>query len=534
MDAGADSDRPAQNLQVALRSQAQLYLMVISMSDSVLVTGKRRAGDVVGGAEAPKCGPETCFLCREATIGTCWVGHRYAPRIAAWAICVFLSAAASAQTPQPTGSATQQPDSVTPSSPLAIHVGDADLLFGGFIDATSIRRDVNTGSGLGTSFGTIPFGNTVQGHMNDTQFSSQNSRLTLQATSKVGAANLKGVLEVDFLGNAPNGLNVTTNSNTLRMRVFWGQYRQGAFEFLTGQAWSLMTPNRNGLSPETGDVFFGQTVDPNYQAGLAWGRTMQFRLTTHPHDSVTAAVSIENPDQYVGSGVKLPAGLPSGEVDTGATVNDVPNAFPDIIGKAAFDPKIGHTHQHIDAALLVRNFKTYNLDTDTTFKKTAVGGALNAAVELIPSIRLVAAVFYSSGGGRYLANTNLPDFIVNHDASLTLVKTRSSLIGTEIQASHKTMVYGYYSAAHADRAVATDVDGSAIGFGVPGSTAANEQIVEATAGVTHTFFRDPKIGGMQFMAQYSHVRRTPFSVPPGTPADASVNMIYLNVRYFLP
>ena len=270
MDAGADSDRPAQNLQVALRSQAQLYLMVISMSDSVLVTGKRRAGDVVGAAEAPKCGPETCFMCREATIGTCWVGHRYAPRIAAWAICVFLSAAASAQTPQPTGSATQQPDSVTPSSPLAIHVGDADLLFGGFIDATSIRRDVNTGSGLGTSFGTIPFGNTVQGHMNDTQFSSQNSRLTLQATSKVGAANLKGVLEVDFLGNAPNGLNVTTNSNTLRMRVFWGQYRQGAFEFLAGQAWSLMTPNRNGLSPETG----GRVLQPDRRSELSGGTGM--------------------------------------------------------------------------------------------------------------------------------------------------------------------------------------------------------------------------------------------------------------------
>ena len=95
----------------------------------------------------------------------------------------------------------------------------------------------------------------------------------------------------------------------------------------------------------------------------------------------------------------------------------------------------------------------------------------------------------------------MPDFIVNQDASLTLVKTRSSLIGTEIQAAHKTMVYGYYSAAHADRTVASDVDGSAIGFGVPGSTAANEQIVEATAGVTHTFFRDPKIGGVQFMAQ---------------------------------
>jgi len=36
------------------------------------------------------------------------------------------------------------------------------------------------------------------------------------------------------------------------------------------------------------------------------------------------------------------------------------------------------------------------------------------------------------------------------------------------------------------------------------------------------------------MAQYSYVRRTPFSVPSGTPTDASVKMLYMGVRYFLP
>ena len=464
----------------------------------------------------------------------CAVSHRSAQRTAAVAMLLLLSAGASAQTPPPPDSPTHPPDSATTSSPLAIHVGDADLLFGGFIDATAIRRTANTGSGIGTSFGTIPLANTVQGHMNDTQFSSQNSRLTLQATSKVGTANLKGVLELDFLGNAPNGLNVTTNSNTVRMRVFWGQYREGAFEFLSGQAWSLMTPNRNGLSPETTDVFFSQTVDPNYQAGLAWGRTMQFRLTTHPTEQVTAAVSIENPDQYVGSAVKLPAGFLAGQVDTGATVNDVPNPFPDIIGKIAFDPKIGRTHQHLDAAVLVRRFKTYRLDTDTTFAKSAVGGALTAAIEPVSSVRVIATGFYSSGGGRYIANTNLPDLIVNPDASMTLVTTWSSVVGTEIRAGSRTSVHAYYSAAHANRTVTIDVDGSVIGFGVPGSAAANERITEATAGLIHTFFRDPKIGGIQFIGQYSYVRRTPFSVPAGTPPDASVHMIYFNVRYFLP
>jgi hypothetical protein len=85
------------------------------------------------------------------------VSHWYAQRTAAAAILVLLSVAASAQTPAPRDSSNQQPDSGAQSSPLAIHVGDADLLFGGFIDATAIRRNVNTGSGVGTSFGTIPF-----------------------------------------------------------------------------------------------------------------------------------------------------------------------------------------------------------------------------------------------------------------------------------------------------------------------------------------------------------------------------------------
>ena len=360
--------------------------------------------------------------------------HRYGWAATSVAILMCVSAAASAQTPDP-----QTPP---PTSPLAIHVGDADLLIGGFIDATSIRRSTNTGSGLGTSFGTIPFGNTVQGNMKDTQFSSQGSRVSLQATSKYGTASLKAFLELDFLGNAPTGLNVTTNSNTPRMRLYWGQYRQGAFEFVTGQAWSLMTPNRNGLSPDTADVFASQVVDPNLQAGIAWGRTMQFRFAAHPGNSLTAAVSIENPDQYVGGAVKLPAGFPSGQVDAGAAVNDVPNPFPDIIGKIAFDPKIGKTHQHIEAAVLMSRFQTYSLNTDTTFSKTGSGGSVNAVVELVPAVRVIGNAFFSSGGGRYIANTNLPNFIVNHDASITLVDSSSWLIGAEIQAGSKTSVVG--------------------------------------------------------------------------------------------
>jgi hypothetical protein len=117
---------------------------------------------------------------------------------------------------------------------------------------------------------------------------------------------------------------------------------------------------------------------------------------------------------------------------------------------------------------------------------------------------------------------------------MTLVASRTFLLGTEIQATAKDAVYAYYGSAHADQKVVNDADGTPIGFGIPGSTAANEKVSEATGGIAHTFFRDPKIGGIQLMVQYSHVRRAPFSVPAGTPASASVNMLYLNFRYFLP
>ena len=66
------------------------------------------------------------------------------------------------------------------------------------MDATSITRSTNHGSGIGTSFGTIPFDNTPQGNLSETRFSTQNSRLTLQATSKVGARASKATWKPTF------------------------------------------------------------------------------------------------------------------------------------------------------------------------------------------------------------------------------------------------------------------------------------------------------------------------------------------------
>jgi hypothetical protein len=155
-------------------------------------------------------------------------------------------------------------------------------------------------------------------------------------------------------------------------------------------------------------------------------------------------------------------------------------------------------------------------------------------VEPVRNFRLVAANFYSNGVGRYIANTNIPDFIVNPNFSMTAVKSWSGIYGPEIQASPKTLIYGYYSIAQADQTLATDTSGSVIGYGVNASQTPNHKIQEDTVGLTQTFFRDAKIGGMQMMVQFAHLQRNPFSVPANTPASAKLNMLYFNVRYILP
>ena len=402
------------------------------------------------------------------------------------------------------------------------------------MDMTSISRDVNTGNGIGTSFGTIPFSNTFQGNLPETKFSAQNSRVSLQATTKVMGADVKGYLEADFLGNAPNGLNVTSNSDTLRMRLYWVQYRKDHFEFLAGQSWSMMTPNRTGLSPMPGDIFYSQDMDTNYQAGLTWARTPGFRFIFHgADDQVTAGVALENPEQYVGSAVVLPAAFPAGEFDAGTVTTNVANPWPDIVPKIAFDPKTGNTHQHFDVAALVRGYKTYNPATSTTNSATGTGFELNANIEPVHNVHFVATYFNSNGGGRYIANTNIPDFAVNADGTMTTVKSTSYIVGPEIAAG-KSLIYLYYSGVHADSAVSLDTNGKQIGFGTTGNNAANNKLYEFTLGLTQTFYRDPKFGGVQMMLQYSKVNRTPFSVPAGTPTDATANMFYINLRYILP
>src|SRR5208283_5373640 len=103
-------------------------------------------------------------------------------------------------------------------------------------------------------------------------------------------------------------------------------------------------------------LFYTQDVDLSYQSGLIWARQPQVRLVYHASPEWAAGLSLEDPDQYIGTAVTLPSNFNAVSVDNGSNGTATPNLIPDVIGKIAYDAKLGGLPFHADAAGLYREF----------------------------------------------------------------------------------------------------------------------------------------------------------------------------------
>ena len=166
----------------------------------------------------------------------------------------------------------------------------------GFMDATFVWRDKNAASGIGSNFGSIPYNNVVNGKLSEDRFSIQNSRLGC-ASMEIGKALTSSAItsSTSWAPAAPTRLTVTNGAVVPRLRLYWVDVRKGGWEFLAGQSWSMLTPNRVGISPLPGDLFYSQVMDVNYMAGLTWTRQPGMRVLYHAGDKVTFGFSAENP-----------------------------------------------------------------------------------------------------------------------------------------------------------------------------------------------------------------------------------------------
>jgi hypothetical protein len=460
---------------------------------------------------------------------------------------VIPSAAARAATQEPSPNKAEQ------ISPLQFHIGSATFTPVGFMDFTGVYHNHAAGGSIGTSFGSIPYGpnsTTYQNNLSEIRLSIQNSRIGFRTDADVAGAHVIGYMEADFLGNNGTNVAVSSNSNTLRSRLYWVDLARGNWELLAGQTWSLLTPGRKGISPLPADIFYTQDMDVNYQAGLFWGRIPELRLVYHPSDKVALALAIDSPDQYAGGSsggptVVFPSAISStysSELDTSASSGGLgaPNVAPDIIAKIALDPT---KRVHFEIGGVERNFKVWYPGVAATKTASAIpsatysaeggGGFLNLHVELFKGFRLLTNNYWSDGGGRYIFG-QAPDLIAHADGSISLVHSGSTVSGFEYT-QKKTLLFAYYGGIYVARNTALDTTGKYVGYGYSGaSTSQNRAIQEATFGLNQTIWKHPKYGALNLIGQYSYLTRDPWSVAAGAPSNASLNEVFIDLRYTLP
>ena len=444
--------------------------------------------------------------------------------------------AAPAPMSQPSGGKSDEK-----SSPLQFGIGNTTIMPVGFMDFTSVWRDKDAGSVIGSNFGSIPYNNVTAAHLSEFRFSPQNSRLGFRVDGDWKGAHFIGYNEFDFLGTSgTSNLGVTNGAFVPRLRLFWIDVRKDQWEVLGGQSWSMMTPNRKGISALPSDLFYSQVIDVNYMIGLPWTRQPGIRVLYHPSSKVTFGFSAENPNQYIGGSgggptITLPAALSAlagSQFDNATNVLVTPNMHPDLIAKLAFDPS---SRVHFEIAGIERTFKDWNPTTGVKSTKAGAGGAINANFEIAKGFRLVTNNYWSDGGGRYLFG-NAPDVIIRADGSISPVHSGGTVDGFEAQVSKSLMLYGYYGGVYVARNVAVDANGtSLIGYGFTKSAnSQNRAINEVSFGFNQTIWKDAKYGAINFMGQYEYLSRNPWYVAAGSPKSAHDNTIYFNLRYTLP
>jgi hypothetical protein len=463
-----------------------------------------------------------------------------------------LPPAAPAPIPAPMASpAAAQSQAAAPaeaSSPLQLKIGNVTIMPVGFMDFTAFWRDKAAATGtMGSNFGSVPYNNGVQGNLSEFKFSNQNSRIGFRVDGNWQGAHFIGYNEFDFNGTSGStGLQVTNGAIGPRLRLYWLDVRKGSIEFLAGQSWSMLTPNRRGLSALPSDLFYSQVVDINYIAGLTWTRQPGLRVLFHgPQDKVNFGLSLEQADQYIGGSggggaITLPsalAGMVPTQLDSagnisGASFLQTPTLTPDIIAKAAFDPI---SRLHFEVGGILSTFKTSGLAAPWSHHTTTGEGVtfgLNAGIT--NNVRVVASGLLSDGEGRYLFGA-APDIVVRADGSLSALHADSWISGLE-GTFKNWLLYAYYSGDYIGRNVAIDANGtSLIGYGYRGAAnSQNRSIQEITFGFNQTIWKDAKYGAINLMGQYEYLMRLPWYIAVNAPKATHDNTIYFNVRYTLP
>ena len=443
-------------------------------------------------------------------------------------------------------------------SPIYLRIGSATFTPGGWVDFTSIYRTTDVGSGFTTALASIPYSNTVQGGLSENRLTAANSRLSLRADETIGSAKVYGYAEADFNGYQPANAYVSTNSDSLRLRVFYLNLTAGKWDILGGQSWSLLTPNRSGLSPFLSEIYNTVHLDTAYSAGMVFARQAQIRAVYHFTPNFALGLSAENPEQYSGSTTTFPALFSTSETDLNSSsggTTATPNLHPDVIAKLAYDHKFDDHNWHLEVAGLltpVAVITPASVTKSATAEDRREGGgvAINGNLEIFHDFHLIADTFWSDGGGRYIGALG-PQFVVAQYGSTTspfsaeLIHAGAGLGGFEYQATKTTLISLLYGGSYFGRYSSIDPStDTRVGYGyiptslnstsIAAALSQNRYIQEGSFATVTNVFHRPSYGAVQVITQFSYIDRTPWYVPAGQPKNAHLFENYFDIRYVLP
>jgi hypothetical protein len=343
----------------------------------------------------------------------------------------------------------------------SLYLGGMTITPGGFLELGSVTRDHFIGADMATPFGNIPFANTASSHTDEFRFSARRSRLSFLTLGDVDpATHLSGFGEFDFLGAAQTANSNESNSYNPRVRQLYMTVDQDDFgaHLLAGQAWTLATMNLVGIVPRTENTPL--VIDDQYLPGFTWARQPQIRVTKDFDNTFWVALSAENPQTTFGSTFSS-----NGTAPTVPTINNtvIPpggslfnsanaislNQFPDIIGKAAWDPRIADRTIHMEVFGIFRDFHDrVDFPAGTAFvgqTDEVASGGVGGSI-LVPIVPTVLDVQFSGmtgrGIGRYGAS-QLPDVTFNANGSLDPIQETMLLAGGVWHALPGLNIYAY-------------------------------------------------------------------------------------------
>ena len=184
-----------------------------------------------------------------------------------------------------------------PPEPYSFKLAHVKLIPGGFFEAIGMVRSATTVDSINTHFGVIPLGPSTV----DALGTVRHSRMYLMGQlPDMGPIHARLYAEADFL-------NFTAPQAPFRWRQYWGEVKIGSWELLGGQSWSLVRPNRVGISSER-DMMNTDVIDPEYHVGLLGARRRQVRLARSFRQGKVAIAWQEGGivvAKYAGDGARL-------------------------------------------------------------------------------------------------------------------------------------------------------------------------------------------------------------------------------------